>query len=239
MRLSPLARFSGAVLFVASPTFAQVVTDSDEEAPAPAPPTAATPAGVPAWRELGPTIFGGRIVDLAIHPDHPANLWVASASGGLWLTENHGTTWRNLFDDQPVVSIGDIAVDPRDANVLWVGTGEANNQRSSYWGDGVYKSTDGGETWANVGLPDSHHVGRIAIDPVDSNKVFVAALGHLYTPNEERGLYRTLDGGESWERVLYVNEDVGVVDVCRRPERLALRVRGELRTPAPGLGLRR
>ena len=169
------------------------------------------------WRALGPSTFGGRIVDLAIHPDHPRKLWVASASGGLWVTQDHGTTFECLFENEGTISIGDIAVDPNDADVLWVGTGEANNQRSSYWGDGVYKSVDGGETWANVGLPDSQHIGRIVIDPRDSNRVFVAALGALYTPNEERGLYRTLDGGETWERVLGISADVGIVDVALDP----------------------
>ncbi|MEZ6017672.1 MAG: glycosyl hydrolase [Planctomycetota bacterium] len=183
---------------------------------APAPP-ATDPARLGAWRELGPTTFGGRIVDLATHPDHPGHLWVASPSGGLWLTENHGTTWRCIFERERAFSIGDIAVDPRDTNVVWVGSGEANNQRSSYWGDGVYKTTDGGATWANMGLTDSHHIGRVVIDPVDSNKVFVAALGHLYTTNEERGLYRTLDGGATWERVLFVDERTGVVDVVVDP----------------------
>ncbi len=189
-----------------------------EERPAPAPaPVLASPAELGAWRELGPTLFGGRIVDLALHAARPSHLWVASASGGLWLTENHGTTWRCIFEREAVVSIGDIAVDPRDPETVWVGTGEANNQRSSYWGDGVYKTTDGGKTWRNVGLTDSHHIGRVVVDPLDSNKVFVAALGHLYTTNAERGLYRTLDGGATWERVLYVDEGTGVVDVAVDP----------------------
>ena len=169
------------------------------------------------WRALGPSGFGGRIVDLAHHPDRPRSLWVASASGGLWLTEDHGTSWRCLFEHEGTISIGDVAVDPSDPEVLWVGTGEANNQRSSYWGDGVYKSTDGGATWANVGLGDSHHIGRIAVDPRDPDHVLVAALGHLYTPNEERGLYRTTDGGQSWTRVLSVSADVGAVDVVIDP----------------------
>jgi photosystem II stability/assembly factor-like uncharacterized protein len=166
------------------------------------------------WRPLGPTGFGGRIVDLASHPDRPRSLWVASASGGLWVTGDHGTSWRCLFEREGTISIGDVAVDPSNPDVIWVGTGEANNQRSSYWGDGVYKSTDGGETWANVGLGDSHHIGRIVIDPSDPDHVLVAALGHLYTPNQERGLYRTTDGGETWSCVLHVSEDVGVVDVA-------------------------
>ncbi len=169
------------------------------------------------WRSLGPTTFGGRIVDLAAHPDRPHTLWVASASGGLWVTHDHGTSWTCLFENEGTISIGDVCVDPSNPDRIWIGTGEANNQRSSYWGDGVYLSSDGGETWKNVGLRDSHHVGRIVVDPRDSNHVLVAALGHLYTSNEERGLYRTTDGGETWERVLGLGPDVGVVDVVIDP----------------------
>ena len=190
--------------------------DAAEEAP-PTRPLAAEDLESIGWRPLGPSTFGGRIVDLALHPDHPRTLWVASASGGLFVTRDHGTTFECLFENEGTISIGDIAVDPNDANVLWIGTGEANNQRSSYWGDGVYKSTDGGETWANVGLPDSQHIGRIVIDPRDSSRVFVAALGALYTSNEERGLYRTTDGGETWEQVLAISADVGVCDVALDP----------------------
>ena len=169
------------------------------------------------WREIGPAVFGGRIVDVALDPDDPCFLLVASASGGLWRTRNQGVTWECIFQDERTISIGDIALDPTDETVIWVGTGEGNNQRSSYWGDGVYKTTDGGETWTNTGLTDSHHIGRIVIDPTDADTVYVAALGHLYTPNAERGLYKTTDGGETWERVLFVSEDVGVVDVLLDP----------------------
>ena len=169
------------------------------------------------WREIGPSVFSGRIVDLAVRPDQPSTILVASGSGGLWRTTNHGTTWNCIFQDEAVISIGAIAWDPTDANVIWVGSGEANNQRSSYWGDGVYRTGDGGETWTNMGLPDSHHIARIVIDPEDPNIVFVAALGHLYTPNAERGLYRTTDGGATWDLVLDAGEDVGVVDVLIDP----------------------
>ena len=221
MRLSPLRLSSfSAVLAGCGLAFLPIASALPLEDEKEAPPTRAlNPADLEpfGWRALGPSTFGGRIVDLAIHPEHPRTLWVASASGGLWVTRDHGTTFECLFENEGTISIGDIAVDPNDANVLWVGTGEANNQRSSYWGDGVYKSTDGGETWTNVGLPNSHHIGRIVIDPRDSNRVFVAALGALYTSSEERGLYRTTDGGESWERVLNVSADVGVVDVALDP----------------------
>lgn len=169
------------------------------------------------WRPIGPSTFGGRIVDLALHPDRPHTVWAASASGGLWVSRDHGTGWDCLFKNEGTISLGDVAVDPSDPEVLWVGTGEANNQRSSYWGDGVYKSTDGGETWAHLGLRDSHHIGRIAVDPTNSDHVLVAALGHLYTPNAERGLFRTTDGGASWDHVLDLGVDVGAVDVVMDP----------------------
>ena len=170
------------------------------------------------WREIGPAVFGGRVVDVALHPTNRAYLLVASASGGLWRTQNSGTTWECIFQHEGTISIGDVALDPEDDQVIWIGTGEANNQRSSYWGDGVYKTTDGGETWTNTGLGDSHHIGRIVVDPTDSDVVYAAALGHLYTPNEERGLYKTRDGGDTWDKVLSVNEDVGVVDVVLDPD---------------------
>jgi photosystem II stability/assembly factor-like uncharacterized protein len=165
------------------------------------------------WREIGPAVFGGRVVDVALYPGDRSSMLVASGSGGLWRTRNNGVTWECIFENEGTISIGDVALDPTDENVIWVGTGEANNQRSSYWGDGIYKTTDGGETWSMVGLPDSHHIGRIVMDPRDTNRVYVAVLGNLYSPNPERGLYRTTDGGVTWEQVLQINEDVGVADV--------------------------
>lgn len=168
-------------------------------------------------REIGPTVFGGRVVDIDVDLQAPHRIFVASASGGLFKTENNGTTWTNIFENENTISIGDIALDPTDSNTIWIGTGEANNQRSSLWGDGVYKTTDGGKTWSNMGLVDSHHIGRIVVNPDDSNVVYVAALGHLYSSNEERGLFKTVDGGKTWDKVLYVNEHVGVVDVVINP----------------------
>jgi photosystem II stability/assembly factor-like uncharacterized protein len=169
------------------------------------------------YREIGPAKQSGRIVDLAVPLSHPYTFYVASASGGLWKTVNNGTTFEPIFDDQSVISIGDVAVSPSDPNIVWVGTGEANNSRSSYWGDGVYKSVDGGKSWTNMGLKESHHIGRIVIHPKDPDILYVAALGHLYSFNAERGLYKTTDGGEIWKKVLYVSEKVGVVDVVMDP----------------------
>ncbi len=169
------------------------------------------------WRELGPSATGGRIVDIEAVPDDVATIYAAAASGGLWKTANNGTTWQCIFENEGTLSIGDIALDPKNPNVLWVGTGEANNQRSALWGDGIYKSTDGGKTWKNMGLPDTHHIGRIVVHPRNPDTVYVAALGHLYTFNEQRGLFKTTDGGRNWKKVLYVSPKVGVVDVVLDP----------------------
>jgi photosystem II stability/assembly factor-like uncharacterized protein len=168
------------------------------------------------YRSIGPTRQSGRFVDLAVPSQRPYTFYAATASGHLWKTENNGISFTELFTDEAVFSIGAIAVAPSDPDILYLGSGEANNSRSSYWGDGVYKSTDAGETWTNIGLPESHHIGRIVVHPTNPDIVFVAALGHLYSENEERGLYRTRDGGERWEKVLgpEVNgKHIGVVDV--------------------------
>ena len=156
----------------------------------------------PRWRELGPVTSGGRITDIAVHPQRNQVFWVAAASGGLWKSENGGVSFTPQFQDAYSISIGDIAVAPSDGNVLWVGTGEANNQRSSYWGNGVYKSTDGGATWTNMGLEDGDTVGEIVIDPRDDNRVFVAVMGALHDTLPSRGLFMTEDGGATWTRVL-------------------------------------
>lgn len=170
------------------------------------------------YRNIGPSKQGGRIVDFAVPLDQPHTFYVASATGGLWKTTNNGTTFEPIFDNQGTFSIGDIAVAPSDPNIVWVGTGEASNARSTYWGDGVYKSTDGGKTWRNMGLKDSQHIGRIVINPRDPDTVYVAAMGHLFSANEERGLYKTEDGGETWNKVLYINDKVGVIDVVLNPQ---------------------
>lgn len=169
------------------------------------------------WRSIGPAIMGGRIDDFAVVESDPRIIYAATASGGLWKTTNRAVTWEPVFDDQPVSSIGDVAVAPSDPSVVWVGTGEANNRQSSSWGNGVYKSTDGGDTWTHMGLPETHHIGRIVIHPTDPDIVYVAALGHLWGPNPERGLYKTTDGGETWSNTLFVDEDTGFTDVVMDP----------------------
>ena len=169
------------------------------------------------FREIGPVNMSGRVVDIAVVESNPFTFYAASATGGVWKTGNNGVTFTPVFHRENTASVGAIAVSQTDTNVVWVGTGERASRQSNSWGDGVYKSSDGGETWTNMGLEDSHHIGRIAIHPNNPNVVFVAAMGHLWGPNEERGLYRTEDGGETWTRVLYVDENTGVVDVAIDP----------------------
>jgi photosystem II stability/assembly factor-like uncharacterized protein len=170
------------------------------------------------FRNIGPAAMGGRVDGFAVLESNPAVFYVATATGGLWKTTSNGTTWEVLFNDQDdVVSIGDVAIAPRDANVVWVGTGENNNRQSSSWGTGVYKSTDGGHTWKSTGLSDARHIGRIVVDPVDPDVVYVAALGHLFGPNQERGVYKTIDGGLTWTNVLFVNDDTGATELVMDP----------------------
>ncbi|HZI40531.1 MAG TPA: hypothetical protein VFD67_02485, partial [Gemmatimonadaceae bacterium] len=169
------------------------------------------------WRAIGPASFGGRVDDIEAVPGDPRVIFVGTASGGVFRTLNNGTTWQPVFDANAALSIGDIATAPSDRNVVWVGTGEANNRQSSTWGDGVYRSTDGGTTWQNMGLRETQSIGRIVIDPHDPNTVFVAAVGHLFGPNEQRGLYRTHDGGRNWQKVLGVDANTGVTEVALSP----------------------
>ncbi|MBN1224958.1 MAG: hypothetical protein JXB23_17040 [Candidatus Aminicenantes bacterium] len=165
-------------------------------------------------RQIGPASFGGRIDDVEAVVGKPHIIYIAAASGGIFKSDDNATTWTPVFDEEGTsLSIGDIAVAPTDEDIVWAGTGEPNGRQSSSWGDGVYKSIDGGETWRSMGLADTHHIGRIAIHPGNPDIVFVAALGHLWGPNEERGLFRTKDGGKTWEKVLFINEDTGAVDI--------------------------
>lgn len=169
------------------------------------------------FRSIGPAAYSGRISDLAVNPDNPSEYYVGVASGGLWKTENHGTTFQPIFDNQAVYSIGCLAMDPNNSNVVWVGTGENNSQRNLAYGDGVYKTTDGGKTFTNMGLKTSRQIGKIMIDPRNSNTVYVAAQGQAWGPGGERGLYKTVDGGKNWERVLFVSENTGISDMEMDP----------------------
>ncbi len=168
------------------------------------------------WRHVGPAVFGGRIPDVEAVPDNPAVIYVAGSTGGIFKTTNNGVTWEPIFDEAgPTLSIGDMAIAQSDPEIIWVGTGESNGeQQAASLGDGVYRSLDGGATWQHMGLQDTRFIHRIAVHPTNPDIVFVAAPGHRWGPNEERGLYRTLDGGRTWEKVLYINEDTGVVEVA-------------------------
>ncbi|MDE0649656.1 MAG: glycosyl hydrolase [Gammaproteobacteria bacterium] len=169
------------------------------------------------WRSIGPAVASGRLADIAIDPTDRSTWYVAASSGNVWKTTNAGTTWTPIFDDYGSYSTGAIALDPNDHLTLWVGTGENNGQRSVGYGDGVYKSVDGGRSFTNMGLETSEHIGMIAVHPDDSRTVFVAAQGPLWNAGGERGLYRTRDGGESWELVLQIDEHTGVNEVYFDP----------------------
>ena len=205
MRLLKIALLFFTLSFV---SFAQ-------EAPKPDPMNAAF-AGLK-LRSIGPSVTSGRIVDFAVDPTDRAKYFIAVGSGGVWKTVNAGTTWTPVFDNYGAFSIGDLALDPKDSNVLWVGTGENNSQRSVGYGDGVYKSEDGGKSFRKVCLEKSEHIGRIVIDPRDSNVVYVAAQGPLWAAGGERGLYKTTDGGKTWKAILAISENTGVTDVVLDP----------------------
>ncbi len=170
------------------------------------------------FTNVGPYNIGGRIVDVEACSEKPYTLFAAYASGGLWKTTNGGTTWKSLFDEEASIIMGDIAVHWPHAQTIWVGTGENNSSRSSYSGTGVYKSTDGGETWQHMGLAGTHRTGRIIIDPKNPKHVYVAAMGALYSNNENRGVYETQDGGKTWKKILYVNDRTGAIDLVMNPK---------------------
>src|SRR5262249_50647063 len=169
------------------------------------------------WRCIGPATMGGRIVALAVYNADPTTYWVATSSGGLLKTTNNGVTFEHQFDKENTVSIGDVAVAQSNKDIVWVGTGENNPRNSVSYGDGVYKSTDGGKTWKNMGLKKSYQIGRIAIHPTNPDIVYVGALGRLYGPGGERGLYKTTDGGKTWECTLPVDERTGIIDMRMSP----------------------
>ncbi len=169
------------------------------------------------FTSIGPTVMSGRVADVAVNPENPTEFYVGYASGGLWYTNNNGTTFTPVLDNSPTQNIGDIAVD-WNSGTIWVGTGEKNSSRSSYAGIGMLKSTDKGKSWKNVGLLDSHHISRILINPNNPNEVVVGVIGHLYSSNEERGIFKTTDGGKTWKKTLFINKDTGIIDVAVAPE---------------------
>ncbi len=170
------------------------------------------------WRAIGPANMSGRITAISVFEADPSAWWIATASGGLLKTVNNGVTFEHQFDREATVSIGDVCVAPSDRNVVWVGTGENNPRNSVSYGDGVYKSVDGGKSWTNMGLKKSFQIGRIAVHPKNPDVVYAGALGRLYGPSQERGLFRTVDGGKSWEKVLYVDDRTGVIDLALHPK---------------------
>ena len=202
---------------VASPTGSPSPSPSPDASPTPRDPMSTPTFNGLRFRSIGPAFTSGRVIGFAVDPKNPAKYFVGVASGGVWKTINAGTTWTPVFDNEASYSIGAIVLDPKNPLVVWVGTGENNSQRSVSYGNGVYKSEDGGRTWRNVGLKTSEHIGRIAIDPKDSNIVYVAAQGPLWGPGGERGLFKTTDGGKTWKSILNISEHTGVTDIVIDP----------------------
>ncbi|HMU59916.1 MAG TPA: sialidase family protein, partial [Chitinophagaceae bacterium] len=179
------------------------------------------------FRNAGPVIMSGRVVDMDVNPDNPNEFYVAYATGGLWHTTNNGQSFTPIMDSLGMLFIGDIAINWEKTTVgkgikttdriIWVGTGEVNSSRSSYAGVGIYKTKDNGETWEYMGLPESHHIGKIQLHPTNENIAWVAVLGHLYSPNKERGVYKTTDGGHTWKQTLFIDDNTGAVDLDINP----------------------
>jgi photosystem II stability/assembly factor-like uncharacterized protein len=169
-------------------------------------------------RELGPGTMGGRIMDIAVYEKEPRIFYVGGSSGGAWRTDNGGMTFRPVWHQEGSGSVGSLAISQKNPDVIWIGSGEPASRNSTLVGDGVYKSLDGGKTWEHVGLKDSRQIGRVIIHPTDENTVWVAALGNLWGPNDERGVYKTTDGGKTWTRTLFVNDTTGAVDLDIDPK---------------------
>ena len=170
------------------------------------------------WRSIGPANMGGRVADVEGVPGNPNLLYVATGSGGIFKTTDGGTNWTPIFDRQGTISVGDIALEPGNPDVIWVGTGESNSRNSSSFGDGVYKSTDGGKTWKHLGLKDSDTISKIIVHPKDPNVVYIAAMGHTWGANDERGVFMTTDGGKTWKKTLYIDELHGASDLDIDPQ---------------------
>ncbi|MEJ2503002.1 MAG: glycosyl hydrolase, partial [Gemmatimonadota bacterium] len=166
------------------------------------------------FRPIGPAVTGGRVHDVEALPFDPATIYLAAATGGIWKSTNKGTTWRPVFDDQATSTFGDLAISRSHPSVLYAGTGEQNNRQSTSWGSGVYRSDDGGETWRHLGLTRTRHIGRVRVHPADPEIAWVAAQGDLWAPSEDRGVYRTGDGGRTWERTLFVDTLTGATDLA-------------------------
>lgn len=235
-QMRPIFVFFCIAFFTVSSSYGQKPATPASPVPAPTSPVVSTPTPTPAitptptpdpmgssvfsglrFRSIGPAVTSGRVIAFAVDPTDRTKYYVGVASGGVWKTINSGTTWTPVFDNEGAFSIGAVALDPKNPSTVWVGTGERNSQRSVGYGDGVYRSDDGGKSWRNMGLKTSEHIGRIAIDPRDGNVVFVAAQGPLWSAGGERGLYKTTDGGKTWKAVITIGENTGVTDVVIDP----------------------
>ena len=210
--LMPVLILAGVIISI-QPASSQRRRNNEASTPARSAAISSSMFGNLEFRSVGPASYSGRIADFAVNPENPSEYYVGTASGGLWKTENKGTTFKSIFDSQPVFSIGALALDPNNPFVLWVGTGENNSQRNLAYGDGVYKSTDGGKSFTNMGLKKSEHIGKIMIDPRCSNTVYVASQGPAWGPGGDRGLYKTTDGGKTWDLVLEIGPYTGVSDM--------------------------
>jgi hypothetical protein len=201
-----------------------LTTGIGAQAPVPPPPPR-TAINLPAdpllrgfrWRSIGPAGQGGRIDDFTVDEKNPSTYYIGFAVSGVWKTTNYGTTFEPIFDTYGVSSIGDLSLAPSDSNILYVGTGEANNRQTSSPGNGLWKSTDAGAHFTNIGLTDSQSIARIVVHPKDPNTVWVAVAGHLFGPNAERGVFMTTDGGKTWAKTLFVNQDTGATDLAIDP----------------------
>jgi len=169
------------------------------------------------WRSIGPAVMGGRVDDIAVDENTPSTIYVGYATGGIWKSTNNGTTWNPIFDEYPVASIGDIEIAPSNPSIIYVGTGEPNNRQSSSFGGGVYKSTNGGQKFEYVGLKETQTIAKVVVHPKDPNTVYVAAVGHLFGPNPERGVYKSTDGGKTWTNTKFIDNDTGFIDLVMHP----------------------
>src|SRR5947208_5630987 len=222
------ARVSIFSAFVVSICTVSILPAQEVSSPSPAPASSPTPAQLTdvlfknlKARSIGPAVMGGRVSDIAIDPHNPFVFYVGLGHGGVFKTNDNGVNFEPIFDKQPMLSIGALAVAPSDSDVIWVGTGEANDRNSSDWGDGVYRSTDGGETWQNVGLKESRTIARIVVDPKKPETAYVAAMGNLWKDGGERGLFKTSDAGKTWKLILHAppphDAQTGCGDVALDP----------------------
>ena len=236
MRMRELGLVAAAWMLAMTPAVAeepeQTAKADDTEAPLM---SAETFAGL-TLRGIGPALMSGRIGDIAVNPNDHREYYAGVASGGVWKTTNAGTTWTPVFDAQGSYSIGCITIDPHNPAVVWVGTGENNSQRSVAFGDGVYRTRDGGKSWQRMGLEDSEHIGMIVIDPRHSDTVYVAAQGPLWRPGPQRGLYKTTNGGKTWMPILQISRDTGRQRNPHGPARSGRALRIDVPTAAATCG---